>query len=329
MYFKRINFKKMNFISFSLGIMLMITYTPGCFAVRSESGSKSSNVTSGKNDYEVLSKEIYVSDIFELLQAVENIRPWGKIFLNNDIDMSGITLYINKSLVLNLNGHSICADQNSGGLVIESKFTVKSKKIIKEYPSDYVWNDDDHKVYKPFFGGDGYNLTVIDHDVKYEYNDDFCVTIQDGSIIRQEGKKGKDGEPGTWMHCSGGRGETPSAPISIKSGVLSLINTNVTGGNGGRGGKGAHYPWPHLPFSGGCGADGGRGGDAGSAISIERSEARLIVDKNSKIEAGLPGEGGEGGEPSDIYWFYKSKAGSSGKPGKSRSNIEYKYKKQM
>lgn len=319
--------KKMSFVSLLMGIMITTTFMPDCFAVRSENSGKPENNISAEGNDEVLSKEIYVSDIFELLQAVENIRPWGKIFLNNDIDMLGITLRIKKSVVLDLNGHNINVDQNSDGMIIENKSSVNSKKIVKKYPSDYAWSDKKHKADKPFFGGDEYELTVVDYEVNDEYNDDFYVTIQNGSVIRQEGKKGADGVPGTWKKCSGGSGETPSSPINIKSGVLSLVNANVIGGNGGKGGKGAHYPWPHLPFSGGCGADGGRGGDAGSAVSIWRREARLVVDKNSKLTAGLPGEGGEGGAPSDVHWFYKSKAGSSGKPGKSNPDIEYKYKK--
>lgn len=320
-------FKKINFSAFFAAIMLATSFAPGVLAVSSESAGKSGNIISIENNDEVLSKEIYVSDIFELLQAVDNIRPWGKIFLNNDINMHGITLRIKKSVVLDLSGHNIYVDQNSDGIIIESKSSTNSKKIVKKYPADYVWSDKKHKADKPFFGGDEYELTVVDYEVRNEYNDDFYVTIQNGSVIRQEGKKGRDGEPNTWTKCSGENGETPGAPVSIISGVLSLVNMDVMGGDGGQGGNGAHCPWPHLPFSGGCGADGGNGGNSGSAIFVGRREARLVVDKNSKISAGAPGEGGEGGAPSDIYWFYKSNPGLSGKPGKSNPDIEYAYKK--
>ncbi len=315
--------KKINFVACLLG-MIMFCVPFGCPYANAKSCGGGENNCGG----EVLSKEIYVSDTSALLQALDNVSAWGKIFLKNDINMSGITLKIKKSIVLDLNGHSIFVDQNSSGIVVESKQTEGKKKIVKEYSSDYIWDEKEHKVKKPFFGGDGYKLTVIDYESGYEYNDDIYVTIQNGSITREVGKDGKDGEANTWLKCSGENGETPKAPLNINSGAVSLVNMKVIGGNGGNGGNGANYPWPHLPFSGGCGADGGDGGNGGSAIFILRREVRLIMDKNAKISSGRGGKGGKGGEPSSEFWFYKSKGGSAGKSGKSKPNIEYKYKKQ-
>ncbi len=318
--------KKIKIISALFGAVAVLSIMPSDLYVSAKNINIAESAPSrGTND--VLSKEIYVSDIFELLQALDNTSPWGKIFLKNDINMSGVTLVIKKSVVIDLNGHSIFVDKNSGGIVIESKYSADKKKIIREYSSDYTWNENKHKVEKPFFGGDGYNLTIVDYEERNEYNDDLYVMIKNGSVTHEEGGNGSDGEPGTWLKCSGKNGETPSAPITLNSGVLSLSNMKVMGGNGGQGGNGSHYPWPHLPFSGGCGADGGDGGNGGSAISVKRREAKLIIDKNSQISAGLPGSGGKYGEPSSEYWFYKSKPGVNGKRGKINPNIEYKYKK--
>lgn len=317
---------KVKFFSFLLGALSILSVLAMNLTSYAKSGNDSDSASS-QNSGETLSKEIYVSDIFELLQAVDNIRPWGKIFLKNDINMCGITLRIKKSMVIDLGGHNIYVDNNSGGMIIANKSSVSTTKVIKKYPSDYVWSDKKHEAEKPFLGGDEYELTVVDYEVKDKYNDDFYVKIQNGSVIRQDGENGKDGEPDTWLKCSGRDGETPKAPINIISGALSLINMNVTGGNGGKGGNGAHYPWPYLPFLGGCGADGGNGGDGGSAISVSRSEARLIIDKNSKVSSGCPGDGGKGGDPGRVYWRHNSKPGINGESGKIRPDIDYEYKR--
>lgn len=272
-------------------------------------------------------KCIYVSDVFELLQAIDKVPKWGKIILENDIDILSLKVRLNNSIVLDLNGHTITVGSDSAGIVIEDRLMVNQKKIVKNYSSSYVWDEKNHKVKEPFFGGDGYTMKVVDYEASEQYNDDICVTIRNGKIVRKPGKNGKDGIKNTWFKCSGERGETPKAPLILNSGNTYLSNLEVVGGDGGNGGKGAHYAGEHLPINGGCGADGGDAGNGGSAVEVLRKEVRLIVDKECKLSSGNPGVAGKGGEASENYWVYKSKDGSDGKEGTVNPSISYKYKK--
>ena len=288
------------------------------WSVSAESLSK--KVLSDSNE------NIYVSDVFELLQAIDKVSEWGKIILKNDIDTLSLKLTINKSLVLDLNGYTITVGNESDGIVVENKIMINQKKIVKEYSDSYVWDENQHRVKQPFFGGDGYKLKVVDYESAEQYDDDICITIRNGKIVREAGKNGEVGIPDTWFKCSGGNGQTSNAPLILNSGNLYLSCMEIVGADGGDGGTGAHYAGTHLPINGGCGADGGNGGNGGSAVDILRKETKFIMDKDCKISSGKAGKAGKGGEASENYWFYKSKKGNDGKDGAVNPGICYKYK---
>ena len=282
-------------------------------------------VNMSSSESEKLFDEIYVSDIFELLTAVERVSTWGKIILKNDIDLCGLTLVLNKSMVLDLNNHTLTVDGGQNSVTVEHKVITNQKKIIREYPSDYVWDDKEHKVKQPFWGGDDYKLIIVDYESHEEYDDSIFVTIRNGKIVRKSGEDGEMGKKCTWSKCHGKNGVTPKAPLNINSGTTYLNNMQIIGGDGGNGGSGAYYPGEHLPFSGGCGADGGNGGNGGSAVMVSRSQCGVVVKDNCKLISGKPGKGGAGGDPSPNYWFHRSKPGKAGRDGIENPKIIYAY----
>ena len=271
--------------------------------------------------------DIHVSDVFELLQAIDRVPKWGKIVLEDDIDTLSLKIALNHSMVLDLNGHTITVENESEGIIVENKITVNQKKIVKQYPSSYVWDSKSHRVRQPFFGGNGYRLDVVEYETTEQYDDDICVTIRNGKILHKAAKNCEDGVPNTWFECMGGCGETPAAPLVLSSGNVYLDDLEIIGGDGGNGGNGAYYSGEHLPVTGDCGADGGNGGNGGSAIYVLRKEVKLMMNDGCKICSGKAGVAGKGGEASKNYWFYRSKNGADGKDGIVNQEIFYKYKK--
>lgn len=287
--------------------------------------------------------DTHVSNSHDLIAAVSAAKDGDVVALDNDIILDK-TLEIKASIVLDLRGHNITMNRNTGIKIGNKVFNHTEYYTVnhpgyytKEKVVTYVKNPD-VPVYDDF-GNFMHNKKVPDTEVVtyqdvwhpgwaetksvdiYDYLDNIDVVIENGSIKGASGLKGVDGTADTFFDCDGGNGTKGATAITVISGTLRANNATILGGNGGSGGDGRYQAILHIPFFTGNGGNGGNGGDAGHAIALERSECNVIEEGNTRIECGVPGQGGIGGEPNAHHWIGTGSAGDDGQSGSVVSAI--------
>lgn len=279
--------------------------------------------------------EVHVSTPHDLIVAAKNIPDGGRIVLDGDIDLNS-RVYIEASVELDLNNHTIKINGDNAALIIGKKNFSHREKYTIVHPGYWEWRDKVTYVnYPNSYYVDIYGViretpvqkkvtrveewipetTETKYKDVYVYDEDMDVLIKNGTVSKSSGVDGTNGKECSWFGCHGENGTTPCAPVEMISGALRLQSAVIVGGDGGNGGNGGYRSMVHLPIAGGGGGDGGDGGNGGPAVKMHRAEARIIIDKNSSVLAGNIGHGGKGGKASSEYWFYSSSDGNDGTNG--------------
>lgn len=322
--------KKVVALCLSPIVMTTLMMCNTCCAYSGSSWDRQTGAMSVCNDR---SRCWYVNDVAEFLSAISNAEKNDTIRLGSDINV-GNTLKFEKSLYIDLNGHSILFGRNSDARIIVGKKEFdRTEKRTKWVPGYYSYDttyetipgrpNETIKKQKRVWH-EGHSETTY-NDI-YRYYDDICVTIINGEIKKSNGARGRDGLKNTWFSYSGADGQTPHAPIEILSGSVSFKGVTVRGGNGGDGGNGSYQKLWHIIFGGGNGGNGGDGGDGGCAIQVDRKECAILCDNDTEFIAGKAGLGGLAGDVNPNYWLYGGWGGYDGKDGKGNGDaVIYAY----
>ena len=269
-------------------------------------------------------RRIEVNSSRQLSEAAKNAKANDVIYLNKDVALDSI-LNLDHSVQLDLGGHKITVGTGAGIIVGKKTFSHKDKQEIY-HPGYYRTLTDYTNIYDAHGHVTGRRQThrqqwvpgrteTIYKDV-YNYDDSVDVIIKNGSIVRVDGLDGRPGLKDVSRGYHGEDGETPSAPIAILSGNLSLESIVVKGGKGGNGGKGGYQSLWHIPFGGGSAGNGGNGGNGGAAVSIDSKDHGHYSLEDTELIKGKPGKGAKAGEPNPNYWLYRGWKGSDGEDGK-------------
>ena len=272
----------------------------------------------------------YVSNFRDFKVVLSGANHTDYIIFENDINLES-SIRINKSITLDLNGHTLYLPNNDAVLYIgdkifdhterytETKFSffepegeiktsynTKTQAFETDFFTDVVW----------------FSFKDVEKTKDaFRYFDEVDVIIKNGVIIRKDGADGEDGKSNTWFDYNGKNGETPKEAINMISGILRLENTTIYAGNGGNGGNGSYQSLIHIPFGGGNAGNGGNGGNGGGAIYKTREECKVYGDENSELVPGKPGKGGQSANVNEDYWVYSGWNGFNGKVGKDGAPI--------
>ena len=262
-----------------------------------------------------------VSNEDELKRAVSYAVGYDCIKLRNNVEI-GSNLYIDKSLIIDLNGNCIyLSDPNSSILVGKKEFSHRTSREVwspKLAPHYYVDREGKwHTKYK----WDFLEIRTEYEDV-YKYYDEIEVKVKNGTIKHTSGTNGRDGVNDTWRNCDGKDGEKPSEVMRVISGTVKLYDVVVYGGKGGNGGDGKSQALLHIPFAGGKAGNGGKGGNGGDVINLTRKGCSVVLCGEETLL--VPGEGGKGGKrglKNANYWVYSGRNGKDGKDGEKGVDI--------
>ena len=235
------------------------------------------------------SREISVSTADELVFATKSLQDGDVISIKDNITLSR-NIVLNKSVTVDLNGHSLSIDNNGslqcGYSSLDHQETYKYheghwyEETSTINHSGYWYTDKDGKWWQPEYKDtittkkwhDPWTETKIEEIRKY--HDEIKISIKNGSISHSAGKNGS---------ICGSVGLPPRSTLEVISGTTYLSDINIYGGKGGNG------------------VNGHDGGHGGNVFYIEQGN---VAFSNSSCHA-FPGEGGEGGEKG-------GKKGSSG-----------------
>ena len=280
----------------------------------------------------------WVSNERELKSAVEKAFSYECIRMTDDIEVRGI-LYIDKSLVLDLGGHTLYLGDTQSSIVAGNKAFSHKEAYEVENPGYYTYEDE--VVYTPgskIVEQDAFGTTITEtpsqstvvtkrvwhpatveiryRDV-YNYYDGIEINVENGTIRHIDGLNGRDGIDNSWDDYNGLDGETPSEVFRVISGAVKLKDVDVYGGYGGNGGDGRSQKLIHLPFGGGDGGNGGNGGNGGDVVNLTRKECNLFLYGRTLLTPGQGGKGGQKGNKNSNYWVYSGFKGKDGRNGKA------------
>lgn len=214
------------------------------------------------------SERIIVGSARTLYDAAKSAVGGECIVLRNDIDISA-DIFINESMELDLNGHTIRFLNHSSILVgsVESKVEYEKKYIYGHY--------EDINGERKWVSG-----RYVTESKRVDVPKDITVRIANGTII---GKDGADGKSAKWVKS----GHDGSPALIMRSGKLKLKDIVAYGGDGGNGKDGS---WE-------IGRSAGNGGDGASAIRINRAE-KFVADNCTFYG----GKGGISGKKDNTGW---------------------------
>lgn len=270
-----------------------------------------------KFDVFAASNMYVVSDERELKGAVENACAYDYIRMENDIEISG-SLYLSKSIVLDLGGHNLYLGDVKSNILIGDK-VFSHQEAYNVFVPGYYTNEDEILSDDIFVTKNVWHpgRTITSYRNVYSYRDNVEVSIKNGVIRHVNGLNGIDGVGDSWSDYNGKNGETPSEVFKVISGSLRLCNVCAYGGYGGNGGNGSYQKLIHIPFGGGDAGNGGNGGNGGNVVNLTRKDCNVYLDENTTLIPGIGGKGGRKGEKNTEYWLYSGFRGKNGKNGKS------------
>jgi len=217
----------------------------------------------------------------QLTRSINKLKAYDTLIIEKDLKLKK-NLYLDKSVVLDLNGNTLYISSSNSSIIVGRKFPKIKKKCFLDVLK--LKNDTD----------------------KFNYDDDINVIIKNGTIIHSDGLKGKNGKKNSWIDFCGKDGTTPKETISFESGKLTLSNVTINAGNGGNGGNGSYQALVHCIFGGGIGGRGGAAGNGADAIKILRNECILSTDDTVVLNEGKAGKLGKNSKANPNYFAYKA-----------------------
>ena len=264
------------------------------------------------------SREISASTADELAFVTKSMQDGDVISIKDNITLSK-KVVLNKSVTIDLNGHTLSIDNN--GLLQCGYSSFDHKESYDEYHAGY-WYEEKSTIEHP-----GYFYIDINGKEKwrspweekvttkkwhdpwtetktkeiYNYHDEIKISIKNGSISHSAGRK-------NWRvgNANGIDGERPKATLEIISGTTYLSDIDIYGGKGGDGEDGKCNKWNSEVIG-----NGGNGSKGGDVFYIEQGNVAL---SNSSCHA-FPGEGGKGGKGAVKITGGKTLKGKDGAKG--------------
>lgn len=263
--------------------------------------------------------KFHVKNEEEFINCINKVQDGDTVILENGITLKN-HVEIKTSMCLDLNGHNILVDNDKES--IEKQGIIEIRKINLSNIDDI-----DKRTNFPA----KHNMEAEKYCIKYD--DNLKVTMKNGAIKRKNGENGKEGCVASYAPLRNGQnGCSPSSPVKLYCGTLTLSNIKIEGGNGGNGGNGLHGRMYFNPFKlishlkilrelNVKGGNGGNGGDASCAVSYDKS-CKIVKDEKTQLIKGIPGKGGKGGRFAFSYIIYSSGSrGEDGKNGKIQDEI--------